>query len=259
MIGILLASILGPFSVEVSPEVRSSYQSFGKLVEDRPMQLTSVRVKYATEDFGKFGIRNWDVSSLTDRRHDVHRHALYHTEHCLTWDYDWEIAKDWRLDSELMFGWAIYAGFKDDASNRSYCYWQVDQSLENPYIVPFYRFSRVVTGYDYIYFKAGLRRKFDLPSNWYVTPSVFLEGGNKRNYRRVFGQNIHGSWDSAGCSSISFRLEAGYRCSDYLTAFVFVEQYEVIGAETRDTNGASPNRCAHNDWTHGGIGLRFLF
>ena len=79
MLGILLASILGPFSVEVSPEVRCSYQSFGKLVEDRPMQLTSVRVKYATEDFGKFGIRNWDVSSLTDRlltKFPILRHSL---------------------------------------------------------------------------------------------------------------------------------------------------------------------------------------
>ena len=46
MIAILAAGILAPFFVEVTPEVRSSYVSLGKLMEDRPMQITNVRVGY---------------------------------------------------------------------------------------------------------------------------------------------------------------------------------------------------------------------
>ena len=44
MIAILAAGVLAPFFVEVTPEVRSSYISLGKLMEDRPMQITNVRV-----------------------------------------------------------------------------------------------------------------------------------------------------------------------------------------------------------------------
>jgi hypothetical protein len=40
---------------------------------------------------------------------------------------------------------------------------------------------------------------------------------------------------------------------------VFVEQYRVIGGEERDANGESGYRPVHNDWTHGGIGLRLRF
>ena len=39
--GIIAASLLTPFFLEVTPEVRSTYQSLGKIVEDRPMQVTS--------------------------------------------------------------------------------------------------------------------------------------------------------------------------------------------------------------------------
>ena len=65
-LALVAASLLSPFFVEVTPEVRSSYVSIGKLMEDRPMQITNVRAGYDAGDFGRFGIRNWDVSSLTE-------------------------------------------------------------------------------------------------------------------------------------------------------------------------------------------------
>lgn len=96
MIAILAAGVLSPFFLEVTPEVRSTYQSLGKIVEDRPMQITNVRAGYDAGDFGRFGIRNWDVSSLTDRRHDAHRHAFYHFEFGPTWEYDLKLAESGR-------------------------------------------------------------------------------------------------------------------------------------------------------------------
>ena len=55
---LIAASLISPFFVEVAPEVRSSYVSIGKLMEDRPMQITSARVGYDADAFGRFGIRN---------------------------------------------------------------------------------------------------------------------------------------------------------------------------------------------------------
>ena len=85
MIPLLAAGVLSPFFFEATPEVRSTYQSLGKIVEDRPMQMTSLRGGFDAGDFGRFGVRNWNVSSLTGRRSDAHRHALYHSELGLTW------------------------------------------------------------------------------------------------------------------------------------------------------------------------------
>ena len=258
MIGILAAGVLSPFFLDVSSEVRSTYQSLGKLVEDRPMQITSVRLGYDAGAFGRFGVRNWDVSSLTGRRHDTHRHALYHTELGPTWQYDLDIADGWRLKSDLTRSWSIYRGFESRESNRTYHWYQIDQSLENQYVVPFYRLRRCFLGNDYLYFKTGIRKRVSFLEDFYLTPSIFAEGGNSRNQRRVFGAKRGGGNWCDGVSSVSFRIELGWKVSDCMTAFAFVEQYEVVGGSERRTNGASSYRCAHNDWTHCGFGLKVL-
>lgn len=259
MVGVIAAGVLSPFFLEVTPEVRSAYQSLGKIVEDRPMQIMNVRFGYDAGEFGRFGIRNWDVSSLTDRRQDAHRHALYHTEFGPTWQYDFDIADGWRLKSDLARSWTMYRGFESHVSNRTYHWWQIDQSLENPYAVPFYRLRRCFRGNDYLYFKAGIRKRWTFFEDFYLMPSVFVEGGNSHNQKRVFGANRGGGEWCDGVSSVSLRLELGWKATDCLTAFAFVEQYEVVGGDERRTNGASSYRCAHNDWIHGGFGFRLCF
>ena len=261
MIAILAAGILAPFFVEVTPEVRSSYVSIGKLMEDRPMQITNVRVGYDAGDFGRFGVRNWDVSSLSDRRNDVHRHLFYHFEFGPTWQYDIKLFEDWTLKSDITRSWTMYRGFKSDyaSSNRTYSWWQIDQELANPYIVPFYRLRKCFHGNDYVYFKAGVRKRLSFLNDFYLTPSVYAEGGSSRNFRRVIGTRSDGERWHSGVSSVTFRLELGWTISENVSAFVFAEQYEVVGQSARHVIESSAYRCAHKDWTLGGIGCRIRF
>jgi len=253
-------SLLGSFKISVTPEIRSTYVSLGKIVEDRPMQVTDVHVGYDTGLLGVFGVRNWDVSSLTDRRADVHRHALYHTEFGPYWHYDWKMTKALALKTGFTPSWTIYRGFEVESANDDYMWYQVDQSLENAWLVPFWRVRRCVIGSDYWYGKLGLRRAFAFLGSFYLTPSAFIEGGNARNFKRVFGKNVNGDdWPTLGVSSISVRLELGWRICSWATLFAYVEQYEVVGSDARDTNADSFYLCAHNDWTHGGVGVRCRF
>ena len=53
MIAVLAAGVLSPFFLEMTPEVRSAYQSLGKIVEDRPMQITNIRFGYDAGAFGR--------------------------------------------------------------------------------------------------------------------------------------------------------------------------------------------------------------
>ena len=259
MIAALATGMLAPFFLELSPEVRSTYVSLGKIMEDRPMQVTLVRAGYDAGAFGRFGIRNWDVSSLTGRRSGEHRHALYHTEFGPTWQYDLKFTDDWYLANDLTRSWTMYRGFKADASNRTYHWWQIEQALENPYVVPFWRLRRCFRGSDYFYFKAGIRRRFPVYEGISVVPSVFTEGGSSRCQRRILGERLDGDAWYDGVSSVSFRLELRMRVCDCLTAFAYVEQYEIVGGEARRNIDERPFRCAHSDWTHGGIGVRARF
>ena len=259
MIAFLAASIISPLFFEATPEVRSTYVSLGKLMEDRPMQITYARFGCDTGAFGRFGVRNWDVSSLTDRRAAAHRQAFYHTEVGPTWQYDLDIADDWRLKSDFTRSWTFYRRFYKSSSNRTYHWYQIEQSLENPYLVPFYRLRKCFRGNDYVYFKVGVRRRFAVWESLSLTPSAYVEGGSSRNYRRTFGDRPGEDRWHSGVSSASFRMEASWSFCENVSAFVFAEQYEVVGQAARHANEKSTYRCAHNDWTLGGVGLRLKF
>ena len=163
------------------------------------------------------------------------------------------------LKSDVTRSWTLYRGFDNGASNRTYSWYQIDQALANPYLVPFYRIRKCFRGNDYLYFKAGVRRRFGIWESLYLTPSVFVEGGSSRNYRRVIGVRPDGERWSDGVSSVTFRLELGWKFCENFSAFAFVEQYEVVGQAARHAISASSYRCAHNDWTLGGIGCRLRF
>ena len=262
LLAAMFATAIAPFFVDVSPEVRTTYISLGKIMEDRPMQVTSLRGGIDAADFGRFGVRSWDVSSLTGRRSAAHRHAFYHTEVGPTWQYDLKFTDDWRLANDVTRSWTFYRGFRSDyaASNRTYHWWQIEQALENPYLVPFHRLRRTFRGSDYLYFKVGVCRRIPVWEQLSLTPSVFMEGGNARSLRRTVGPNIDGSgWGGGGVASVSGRLELGWRFSAEISVFAYVEQYGMVGGDIRRTNAASSSVCAHNDWTHGGVGLRMKF
>ena len=260
MTALLATSLLSPFFVELTPEIRTTYVSLGKIIEDRPMQTDFVRAGYDTGTFGRFGVYNFDVSSLTDRRSDDHRHLLYHTEFGPFWDYDIVFNDDWVLKNGVMCVWTLYRGWEEESSNGTYWWWQWSQSLENPYLVPYYRMRRYCSGSFYYWVELGVRRKCPLGCGFYVTPSVYMDGGNDLNYNRVIGKRENGEdWGGGGFSSMTFRLELGWAFCDWATAFAFVEQYEVIGHDARMENARSPHPYAHNDWTLGGVGLRMRF
>ena len=127
---LLAAGLLSPFFIEATPEIRSSYISLGRIVEDRPMQVTTVYAGYDAGSFGKFAFYNYDVSSLTDRRADVHRHALYYTVFGPSWRHVLDIADDWRITTDLKRCWTVCRGFDNKSSNATYHWWRIVRPLK---------------------------------------------------------------------------------------------------------------------------------
>ena len=70
----------------------------------------------------RFAIRGRSVSSLSDRRADVHRHALYHTEFGPAWQYEAEVSGNCILKSEVTHSWMLYRGFRHGNGDRSYAW-----------------------------------------------------------------------------------------------------------------------------------------
>ena len=254
------AGRLDPFFVDFTPEVRSTYVSLGKIVEDAPMQTTFVRLGVDARAFGRFALYNWNVSSLTDRRRDIHRHAIYHTEFGPTWIYGIDLADGWRLQNHAILAMTFFRGYEDPAGEGEYGWVHTEHALVNPYVTPYFYIRRCAIGSDYLHFRVGGRRRCPLGGGVYLTPAVFADGGNARDFKRVVGRNVNGGgWGGGGFSAVTFRLECGWRPTDWLAIFAYVEQYEIVDKDARDATSASASKCAHNDLTIGGVGLSFNF
>ena len=259
IVSLLAASVLSPFFFEVTPEVRSSYVSLGKLVEDRPMQITSARVGVDAGAFGRFGVRNWDVSSLTDRRADVHRHALYHTEFGPTWQYDIDIVEGWRLKNDLTRSWTMYRGFESEASNRTYHWYQLDQSLENPYITPYWDTLTLIEPSQWTRLRFGVRRDFDLTET--LTLSAWADGvwGCKRRFAARYGDEpYHQFLGGAFCTSI-VGLQLSWRFAEGWCVYAKVRQFDTINQQARRAEKRKSAYYARRDIAIGTIGVAYEF
>lgn len=257
---LILATLVSSFFFTATSDVRTSYVSLGKLMEDRAMQYNFVHAGVGAGAWGRFGIGDLEISSLTDRRNDVHEHGFYHSAPEVFWTHSLELAEGWKYRGKLTRGWTIYRRFDNPDSNHTYSFWMYEPSLENPYLTPFARLRRAFTCRDYFYFRAGVSHRFALGESFYLTPSVSIDGGNGRLMKRNYGRNACAShWGSGGVGDIVPRLEVGWKIREGVTLYAFVEQYEVVGHDARRSVDASTNRCLHNDWTLGGIGFRLKF
>lgn len=253
---------LGDLHLQATPEIRTAYISLGKIVEDRPMQTTAIKGSVDGDFLGRLGVTFWGVSSLTDRKDYVHRHALYFNDIGPYWGYDIAFAKDWTLKSELSRQWSLFHGYEPEyeSSAHSIHWWQLDQELANPYLTPFWRLRKVIRPMDLFYFKAGVKRRFAFLEDFYILPSVFLEGGDVTNIERRLGRRPNGGrYNNPTVCSITFRLELGWRISKNFTAFAAVDQYDVVLKSGRNAIRDSSDLSAHTDLTVGSVGVRLSF
>ena len=189
--------VADPFYVHVNPSLRTAYHSRARIVEDRPMLMTLTRAGFDTKnvgDFGKIGFWNWTVSSLTDRRATRHRHALNEMDYGVFWTYVWDFGRlddtwrGWGLTTDVMKDWLTFEGYSHPArlakTNASISEWRLAQSLDNPYLTPFYLVRRGLHPHDWLYVQTGVRRVFALTDALSLTPPV-LRGMRKRKPLRT--------------------------------------------------------------------------
>lgn len=261
-----------PFYVHVNPSLRTAYHSRARIVEDRPMLMTLTRAGFDTKDvgdFGKVGFWNWTVSSLTDRRATLHRHALNEMDYGVFWTYFWDFGRlddtwsGWGLTTEVMKDWLTFEGYSHPArlakTNASISEWRLAQSLDNPYLTPFYLFRRGVHPTDWFYAQVGVRRTFALTDALSFTPSFFTENGDERLFERRYGAKPDGGRYRSGLMTLNLSLELAWRVSDTATLYANVHQFDITNDDARDRIKANPAPNARRDLTIGTVGVRFRF
>ncbi len=265
-------NVLDPFFVNIDPSWRTAYHSRGRIIEDRPMMMTLARVGFDSKkhgDFGKIGLWHWNVSSLSGRRDMYHRRPLNEMDYGIFWNYTVDFGKyndawkGWSLTSEILKDWITLEGYTEryraSKTNASINEWRFSQSLNNPYVTPFYLLRRAFHPNNWFYARLGVLHKFAITDNLAFTPIFYTEFGDSHHFERRYGAQAGGGHYHSGLMALNLILEISWKISDTMTIYANVHQFHVADEEARD-NIRNPSTPGHRrDLTIGTIGLRFRF
>ena len=254
---------LKPFSLTVTPDVRTAYISRSKVVEDRPVASVRFRGDVDAGFFGKFGLWQWSRHSLSRHRQNMTRRAFTEDDYAMFWHYDLDIVEGWRLVNELTMDWITLPFFhgeakrsKKDSTMREF---RVDQSLSNPYVTPFWQMRHAVHPTEWMHVQAGARRRFCVAEDVWIVPSVFAGTGNEIMFEQRFGRREDDRRYHRGIMTLNAELLLEWRINSHVTAFASLNQYDVVSQDARRGLSGQRHPKGRRDLTYGMCGLKISF
>ena len=255
----LVAAAASLFSVTFSPEVRTAYVSRGKVIDDRPIQVNSLRADMklgAEAQFGRIGAWHWGYNALTPRVNCAEDQFAAEFDWGAYYHYDLELADGWSLGNEIMPDWIIMP------SADPVFEWRVSQSLKNPYVVPFWLMRRDQPSSRNCYFNVGLMKPISFrtaSADWLkplvITPMAMVEFGNSSLMTARYGRQESGGAVPTGLQAIDFELRADYAVTENFGVYVSILQFDLLNPKAR-RQSHKPN-C--RDITVFAVGVKLSF
>lgn len=239
-------------------EVASSYlASSGSLCDTRPVTSQELDFMWEFGDYGWIDGYAWGISSLHDSQKDTHREIFHEFESSIRYGYEWKIVQQVSLRSSLGPLWNPQIGYPDDHNN----YWGpiINQSLENPYVTPYYNLLWLLEPAKRGRARIGIRRSFDIVED--VSLKIFAETvwSDHRRYTAKYGAAPERAFLNGAFSTERVGLQLRWMLSDSLSAYVQVQQFKVFGDQARSAVKKSSAYYAKTDWVLGSIGFEYAF
>ena len=254
---------LAPFSLTVTPDVRTAYMSRGKVIEDRPFASVRFRGDVDLGAFGKFGLWQWSRHALSGHRQNATRRAFTEDDYAMFWHYDLGLAEGWFLSSEFTMDWLTFPGFHGEAQQQkrdaTMVEFRVDQSLDNPYLTPFWQMRHAIHPVEWMYVHVGAKHRFRIMEDVSLTPSVFAGTGNELLFEQRFGKREYGRRYHRGIMTLNGELLLEWRVCRHVTFFASVNQYDVVSEDVRRSLSGRRHPKGRRDLVYGTCGLKIRF
>ena len=255
-----------PVSVSLQSDARTAYQSRGRIIENRPVSTFLGRAAYEVGPLGKIGLWNWDVSSLGNKRRDVHQRPFNEVDLGVFYHYDWALDDDgaWVLTNDLLKDWITLNGYRPEYRARktdaTISEWRFEQALRNPYVTPYYLLRRGIHPNEWFYTQIGARKAIALPLDFTFTPMFYVETGNEYHFERRYGKRVDGGRHyHSGAQSTNLKLDLAWKASSNVSLFLNVQQFDIVSEDARDAVKAKTTAEARRDLTILSLGLRARF
>lgn len=261
------SNLVSRVHVDAYAEFASAYKTRGVVIDSRPLLSESADVLFDLSPFGFIGGTVWSGSAVSDHGQSYNRRNAFNETYLAVYGgYDLELAEDWTLRTAFGRGWDMLPGY-DDELCRGFYEWLVMQSLENPYVTPYYLLRRSFQRARGCYWEVGLKRDFALTDQLVLTVNLFSELSDGRQPESAYGPDPYSETGEERYPRGFLALDADVRLAYYLTewmsVYVYVHQFDVVSGELRDAidwyHDTYDMPEMKKDLTYGGVGLRIRF
>ena len=142
--------------------------SSGNLSDTEPVAEQDVLLNLRTRDYGWLSFESWMKQDLHDKQAASHRRYFYIYEGLLTYGYAYAFTDDLKLVTDAGGVWDWLIAYTSDAPDE--WYWIARQSLENPYVTPYWNALGGISPYGWARVRAGLQHAFQLTETLTVSP-----------------------------------------------------------------------------------------
>lgn len=229
LLAALTASVFG------GADVRSSNISRGSVVNPEPIQTFTVGAEAEAGD-SVLGARVWMCNHLTDARDNMMRRAFNEIDPYLYGRNVFGMAEGWRLASEFGPAWILAPEFRDPYRSHTEVEWRVRQTLENPFLTPYYYVRWCVHPTVLPYWMVGVQHVFTPTETVAVTPFFQTDWGSDSMFTAKYGRSSDGRY-GGGLSALTAGVRMVWRFHDNYSLYMQAEEFALVDDEIRRCNG----------------------
>lgn len=253
-----LSNVVSRVSVSAFADIQSAYYARGAIVDRRPFSAQFANATVSLCDDLRVGGHAWSVSSTSQSGQSAPRRYAYNeVDYNLYGEYDFTVAEGWTLRNRLALQWVTLRGY--DPRADTIFEWQASQSLENPYVTPYYLLRRAYDQAQWCYWQVGLRRTFELTDDLSVTLDFFGDLGDERHFLSQYGPRANGAGYGDGLMALNFRVRFDWMLTENLGLYAFVHQFDIVSTAGRSAMRDSGRTETVSDLTMGGVGVQVAF
>ena len=247
------------FTGRFSAEFETAYLSTsGTLCDTRPTALQNLDWTVYLGDYGQLYGYDAFLSMLHDRRHELHRPAFNEFEGGVFYGYDWRISDNVTLFNGAGGVWNPLFGYRNGYDDTLWEF-RYFQSLENPYLTPYWDTLTLIEPDQWTRLRFGVRREFAISET--VSLLAWVDGvwGCKRRFAARYGDYPkHRFLDGAICTSI-VGLQLSWRFAENWIIYAKVRQFDTLNHQARQAEKRKTNYWARRDTAIGTIGAAYEF
>lgn len=223
----------------------------GNISETRPVAIECVSGEVKIGDYGEIGGYVWTISKLHGKRDATQRRPFYEFEMGVWYRNLWEIAEEWSVDTMVCPLWDTCAGIR--TSKHVTQELMVNQSLENPYLTPYYGFLHSYAPDHWFRTRIGVRRSFRIFDNLTLTPAVETVYSDPRRYRLRYGERPDVFIE--GFSTLISVVTLKWKFTDNWNVHFIVKQYDLLGGDARKAIRARTEYYQRTDYAIFTVGV----